>query len=87
MDEASNQRRRRNENRFEVWEDLPSGGRRYSFRKVGRSGWSVVYIKEVDAEERTVRFVQEIYDSDGTLVELHEKYPVDRGHIRLKVEK
>jgi hypothetical protein len=30
--------------------------------------------------ERTLRFCQEIYDEQGRLVEVHEKYPIDRGH-------
>ena len=33
--------------------------------------------------EITVRFWQEIYDDQGTLVEIHEKYPVDKGHRKL----
>jgi len=28
----------------------------------------------------TLRFWQEIYDDQGKLVEVHEKYPVDSGH-------
>lgn len=27
-----------------------------------------------------MRFYQEIYDETGRLVEVHEKYPVDKGH-------
>jgi hypothetical protein len=34
----------------------------------------------VDAREITLRFWQEIYDEQGTLVEVHEKYPLDKGH-------
>jgi hypothetical protein len=30
---------------------------------------------------RTVRFHQEIYDETGRLVEVHEKYPEDKGHV------
>ena len=41
------------------------------------------YLKEVDAQETTVRFWQEIYDDQGNLVEIHEKYPVDKGHQKL----
>jgi len=37
-------------------------------------------MKEVDANEATLRFWQEIYNEEGRLVEVHEKYPVDRGH-------
>jgi len=40
-------------------------------------------LKLVDSEERTIRFWQEIFDESGNLVEIHEKYPVDRGHERL----
>jgi hypothetical protein len=43
-------------------------------------GWKARYLKEVDAGEATTRFWQEIYDDRGTLVEIHEKYPVDTGH-------
>ena len=46
----------------------------------GRMGWLARYLKEVDANETTVRFWQEIYDDQGKLVEIHEKYPVDKGH-------
>lgn len=36
--------------------------------------------KEVDLNEATIRFAQEIYDRDGRLVAKHEKFPVDLGH-------
>jgi hypothetical protein len=32
------------------------------------------------AGELTLRFWQEIYDDQGRLVEIHEKYPLDTGH-------
>ena len=38
------------------------------------------YVKLVDAEETTLRFWQEIYDEQGQLVEIHDKYPVDKAH-------
>jgi hypothetical protein len=41
------------------------------------------YVKELDAEENTVRFAQEIFDSTGGLVAVHEKFPVDLGHKQL----
>jgi hypothetical protein len=31
-----------------------------------------------------VRFWQEIYDDHGILVEVHEKYPLDRGHQKVQ---
>jgi hypothetical protein len=34
----------------------------------------------VDASDSTLRFWQEIYDEKGKLIEIHEKYPVDKGH-------
>lgn len=37
-------------------------------------------LKEVDAEDTTLRFWQEIFDDQGRLVEIHEKYPIDTGH-------
>ena len=47
---------------------------------LGKQGWKARYVKEVDADEVTVRFYQEIYDDAGKLVEVHHKYPVDHGH-------
>ena len=46
----------------------------------GRLGWLARYVKVVDASEQTERFWQEIYDETGILREIHEKYPVDKGH-------
>jgi hypothetical protein len=41
-------------------------------------------VKEVDVDENTVRFWQEIYNEQDTLVEIHEKYPVDKGHRKIQ---
>ena len=60
--------------------ELQDGGRRYWYDVLGRSGWSVNYVKEVDKKEKIVRFYQEIYDPNGQLVEVHQKYPEDTGH-------
>ena len=46
-------------------------------------GWLARYVKEVDASELTLRFYQEIYDDFGQLVEVHEKYPIDKGHEKI----
>jgi len=73
-------KRAQNERTFGTWDELPDGGRRYSFEVKGRSDWFARYVKEVDAEESTVRFYQEVYDSDGKLREVHHKYPVDLDH-------
>jgi hypothetical protein len=73
-------RRDNNERKFGRWESTPGGGRRYWLDVAGRTGWRARYVKEVDETEATVRFWQEIYDAEGRLVEIHEKFPVDRGH-------
>jgi len=72
---------RENEKKYPNWNALPDGGRRYWHEIQGRYGWSARYVKEVDREEKTVRFYQEIYDKDGRLVEVHQKYPIDLGHV------
>nr|BAL59265.1 hypothetical conserved protein [Candidatus Acetothermum autotrophicum] len=76
-------KRRRNERVFGNWEELPNGGRRYWYEIQGRLGWKARYVKEVDAEETTTRFWQEIYNERGELVEIHEKYPIDTGHRKV----
>jgi len=72
--------RAQNERKFGQWHDLPGGGRRYWLEVRGRLGWLARYVKEVDADETTLRFWQEIYDDQNRLVEVHEKFPVDKGH-------
>ena len=62
-----------NERKFRYWEELPGGGRRYSFELMGRHGWQARYLKEVDTDENTLRFWQEIYDDRGELVEIHDQ--------------
>ena len=75
--------RRQNEKKFGSWEALPGGGRCYRLDVTGRLGWQARYLKEVDGNEMTVRFWQEIYDDTGKLVETHEKFPVDKGHQKV----
>ncbi len=72
--------RERNERTFGSWEELPNGGRRYTRDYVGRADGRARYIKEVDATEATTRFAQEIYDREGQLIAVHEKFPIDLGH-------
>jgi hypothetical protein len=72
-----------NEKKFGQWDELPGGGRCYRLDVRGKSGWLARYFKEVDANETTLRFWQEIYDDQATLVEIHEKYPVDKGHQKV----
>ena len=75
--------REQNERRFGRWEELPNRGRRYIREYAGRAGGRARYIKEVDERESTIRFAQEIYDSTGRLVAVHEKFPIDLGHKKL----
>jgi hypothetical protein len=75
--------RTQNERKFKHWEDLPDGGRRYIREFAGRAGGLAHYIKEVNVDETTTRFAQEIYDSSGRLVAVHEKFPVDLGHKQM----
>jgi len=77
-------KRRQNERKFGDWEEFPDGGRRYSYEIRGRRGWFARYVKEVDVSEKTIRFWQEIYDDRGQLTEIHEKYPEDRGHTKIR---
>lgn len=80
-------KRRLNEKKFPFWEVLPDNGRKYFFEIQGHHGWKARYIKEVNAKEETLRFYQEIYDSNGALVEVHDKFPEDKGHKKIKEDK
>jgi hypothetical protein len=72
-----------NEKKFGQWDELSGGGRRSRLEVPGRLGWRARYLKEVDANETAVRFWQEVYDDTGKLVEIHEKFPVDKGHQKV----
>lgn len=75
---------RLNEKKFPNWEILSDGSRKYWFEITGKHGCKARYIKEVDSREETVKFYQEIYDCTGNLIEIHEKFPVDKGHRKIK---
>lgn len=75
-----NAKRRLNERKFSEWIDLPNGGRKYWYEVEGRWGYTARYVKEVDSMEDTLRFYQEIYNEKEVLVEIHEKYPINKGH-------
>ena len=75
--------RAQNEKKFGRWDELSGGGRRYQLDVPGRLGWLARYVKEVNADEMTVHFRQEVYDASGRLVETHEKFPVDKGHQKV----
>ena len=77
-------KRRENEKKFGSWSELSTGGRHYFLEVPGLRGWTARYVKEVDVDEQTVKFFQEICDDKRQLVEIHEKYPVDKGHTTVK---
>ena len=79
------EKRAQNERKFEQWRQ-DTEGRRYWLDIMGRNGWRARYVKEVDPQENTLRFYQEIYDHADRLVEVHEKFPVDTGHIHVTRE-
>lgn len=81
---SDEEKRRLNEKKFTNREEIPNGGRRYWIEVEGKHGWKARYVKKVDETEVTVRFYQEIYNEDNELVEVHEKFPMDKGHRRLK---
>jgi hypothetical protein len=72
-----------NKRKFLHWVELADGGRRYWLDVSGHQGWRARYVKIVNSEEKTVAFYQEIYNEHAELVEIHEKFPVDRGHRKV----
>jgi hypothetical protein len=74
--------RSQNERRFYFWKELPGGGRQYWIDRWGVAGYQRI-VKIVDANEKTVLLVQEIYNNEHDLIERHQKYPTDTGHERL----
>ncbi|MHB8750691.1 MAG: hypothetical protein ACYDBJ_16070 [Aggregatilineales bacterium] len=75
-----------NERHFPSWDELPGGGRRYYQIRHGKDMGYARYVKVVDANEATISFVQEIYDGQGQLIVIHQKYPEDTGHQDVDVE-
>ncbi len=51
-------KRRINEKKFTSSENLPGEGRKYLLEIKGRHGWKAKYVKEVDANEKTIKFFQ-----------------------------
>lgn len=49
-------------------------GRIYSFEIFGKLGWKAKYLKEVDREEVTIRFWQEVYDQNNILKGIPPSY-------------
>ena len=80
-------KRQLNERKFTNWEEVSNGGRKYWLEIKGIHGWKARYIKEVNVMEETIKFYQEVYDDKGNLIEIHEKFPVDKGHRKMGDEK
>lgn len=78
-------KRKQNEKEFENWSETSNGSRQYWFEVRGRNGGKAKYVKEVDNKEMTTAFWQEIFDKDGKMIEIHEKFPIDKGHIKTKL--
>ena len=72
-----------NERKFKNWIETETGGRIYTKELKGKFGWKAEYIKEVDENEKTLEFKQNIYNESGILIEVHEKFPIDKGHKKL----
>lgn len=76
-------KREKNQHKFDNWNDKEDGGRVYWFEISGHHGWKAKYVKEVDKNEKTISFRQEIYNQQNKLVEIHEKYPLNKGHKKI----
>jgi hypothetical protein len=50
----------------------------------GQYGWYALYVKQVDYNEKIIPLLQEIYNEQMELVEMHEKFPIDKGHQKIK---
>ena len=72
--------RQKNETEYGSWIEKENGGRTYWFEISGKLGWKAKYLKEVNTEEVTIRFWQEVYDDKNVLKKVHEQYPVYKGH-------
>jgi hypothetical protein len=73
-----------NEKKYKQWKETEQNGRIYWRRVEGQRGWYAIYYKETDGAEKTLRFWQEIYNDKEQLEEIHQKYPIDKGHQKIK---
>ncbi|MDX1939902.1 MAG: hypothetical protein SFU99_05075 [Saprospiraceae bacterium] len=83
----ADKKRKQNEKEYPNWTELEDGKRLY-WKEIDagdKSGKKARYEKIVDSEEQTVSFVQKIFDNIGNLTEIHEKFPIDKGHIILMI--
>jgi hypothetical protein len=77
-----NSKRRLNEKKYETWTEIKTG-RIYRKSITGKFGWKAEYVKTVNKQEETILFIQNIYNEKGKLVEIHEKFPIDKGHKKI----
>ena len=54
--EPIHNKREKHEKRFGTWIKIAMGGRKYFKEIPGNFGWKAKYVKEVDADEITLRF-------------------------------
>ena len=81
----SDKKRKQNEKEYLNWSVTQTGGRIYwkEIESSDKSGKKARYEKEVDISEQTILFVQKIFDRNGNMIEIHEKFPIDKGHFIL----
>ena len=80
-------KRRKNEKEYRNWDELDDGGRLY-WKEIEANDDSAKiarYEKQVNKNEKTISFIQKIFNKENKLIEIHEKCPVDKGHIILMV--
>jgi hypothetical protein len=76
------EKRATNEKKFKSWKETENG-RVYILTIKGKLDWTAKYVKEVNFEETTISFKQEIYNDRNELIEIHEKFPIDKGHKKI----
>ena len=78
-------KRRQNEKEYQNWSDTENGGRLYWKETPAgdKSGRVSRYEKMVDCNEATISFIQKILDINRNTIEIHEKFPINKGHIIL----
>ncbi len=78
----SKKKQKDNEKEYPNMNELGNGGRIYwkEIEAGDNSGKKARYEKTVDKDEQTISFVQKIFDKHGNLLEIHEKFPIDKGH-------
>jgi len=83
----SDKKRNQNEKEFQNWSETQNGGRLYWKETLAgdKSGRVSRYEKTVDCNEITLSFVQKILDRNRNTIEIHEKFPINKGHIILSI--